>query len=148
MAFYVSPGVYPVETDLSTIVPTVSTTVAALVGYAKKGSTSVQLITNSQDFIREYGEPEATMYFHHTALAFLEQGSQLYCLRVVNGALYPGVSIVDVSAVGVNTGIGVGQATPVFYDQSGLADELFSLFAKDPGLWGNSLKIILKTNVL
>jgi phage tail sheath protein FI len=147
MAFYMSPGVYVQERDLSTIVPAVSTTIGALVGYSAKGSLDITLVTNRQQFIEEYGEPVAGNYFHYTALAFLEHGTQLYCRRVINGSLYPGMSVVLSGSGEDNQAFTVGQSSPVFYDESGLTDELFSIFAKDPGLWGNSLSCVIK-NVL
>ena len=65
MGFYVSPGVYTKEKDLSEIVPNIQTTSAALVGYSEKGNTQeIVLITNSQQFIQEYGKPKPGQYFH------------------------------------------------------------------------------------
>jgi len=144
MAFYMSPGVYPRELDLSTIAPAVSTTVAALVGYSKKGTLDVNLVTNKQQFIQEYGEPTPGNYFHYTALAFLENGSRLYCKRVINGALYAGAHIKDSGSSEDNEAFTVGQSSAVFYDESGVQDELFSIFAKDPGAWGNNVSVVIK----
>jgi len=96
MTIYLSPGVYSQETDISDIVTTIATASAALVGYSAKGSVDeVKLITSDQKFIDEYGEPDPSSghYFHYAALAYLEKGKTLYCLRVANGALYGGVSI-------------------------------------------------------
>lgn len=72
MSFGISPGVYKKEVDLSNIIPNVSTTTAGLVGYSVKGDTTqLRLITNTQQFINEYGEPVPGNYFHYTALVFL-----------------------------------------------------------------------------
>lgn len=144
MAFYLSPGVFVQERDLSTIVPAVSTTIGALVGYSAKGSLVTTLVTNRQQFIEEYGEPVPGNYFHYTALAFLEHGRQLYCRRVINASLYPGVHVVKSASAESNEAFDVGQSSAVFYDSSALDDELFSIMAKDPGLWGNSLSVIVK----
>lgn len=144
MGFYLSPGVYVKEKDLSTVVPAVSTTVAALVGYSAKGSLDINLITNKQQFVNEYGEPTPGNYFHYTALAFLENGNRLYCRRVVNGALYPGVHVKNSGASSDNEAFTSGQLTPVFYEDSYVEDELFSILAKDPGVWGNSVSVIIK----
>ena len=44
--FFVSPGVYVQERDLSDIIPNLSTTIGALVGYSEKGDVDdIQLIT-------------------------------------------------------------------------------------------------------
>ncbi|MHA1348088.1 MAG: hypothetical protein ACTSO3_16925, partial [Candidatus Heimdallarchaeaceae archaeon] len=141
MGIYLSPGVYTREKDLSTIVPNVATTSAALVGYSVKGSVAVKLITDSQDFIKEYGEPTPGNYFHYTALAFLENGNTLYCRRTINGALYGGVDIVEEDSASDNVGFVTGQASQAFYYDSSEDDVLFCIFGKDPGVWDNNIKI-------
>jgi len=144
MTFPISPGVYTKETDLSNIIPNVSTTTAGLVGYSVKGDiTQLRLITNTQQFINEYGEPVPGNDFHYTALTFLENGNRLYCMRVVNGALYGGVAIKSSVSAEDNVGISVGSATPVFVDDSG-SDNCFNIFGKDPGVWNNGLAVIIE----
>jgi hypothetical protein len=144
MSFYLSAGIYTKEVDLSTIVPAISTTSAGLVGYSAKGSLDLTLVTNKQQFINEYGEPTPGNYFHYTALAFLARGTQLWCRRVINGSLYPGVHIKDSLSSENNEVIGIGQINPNFFDESGISDELFTIYAKDPGIWGNNLSVIIK----
>jgi phage tail sheath protein FI len=144
MGFYLSPGVVAIETDLSNIVPTVATTTSGIVGFSKKGPLVLTLVTNKQQFVELYGEPEPGNYFHYSALSFLDNGSNLYCLRVVNGALYGGVHVQDSTSGDDNVGIDLGQESPVFYDESDLADELFTILGKDPGLWNNSVSVIVK----
>lgn len=146
MAFYVSPGVYTRERDISNIIPNIATTIGALVGYSTKGDTdSIKLVTNSQQFIQEYGEPNPVDgYFHYSALAFLEQGNQLYCLRVHNGALFGGVKIVQ-DGTGANAAIDAGSTDASYEDISG-ESLAFYIFGKDPGAWNNNLRIRI-TNV-
>lgn len=140
MGFYVSPGVYVREKDLSEIIPNLSTSTAAIVGYSRKGSiTAIQLMTNSQQFIQEYGTPTPGEYLHYSALAYLEKGNKLYCLRVANGAKYGGVKIMQV-ALGPNQSLVVGLSTPAFQTVSS-ETILFYVFAKDPGVWNNDLGI-------
>ena len=143
-AFYVSPGVYTREKDISTIVPALATTIGALVGYSPKGSLDITLITNRQQFIAEYGEPITGNYFHYSALAFLEKASALYCRRVVNEALYSGVHVKQSDEATDNEAFGAGQLTAVFYDESGVEGELISVLAVNPGLWGDNVSIIIK----
>ncbi len=140
MAFYLSPGVYTRERDISNIIPSISTTTAALVGYSTKGDTINRvLVTTPQQFIQEYGEPVAGQYFHYTALAFLENGNKLYCLRVINGALYGGVSIAKTG--GTNYSYTTGVATAAFAEDSDYPNSLIQIYGKDPGVWNNSLGI-------
>lgn len=146
MSIYISPGVYVREKDLSTIIPNLSTTIGALVGYSAKGTVGdYQLITNSKQFIDEYGEPSPGQYFHYSALAFLEKGNKLYCVRVVNGALYGGAFFIKDGGAGVNTALIVGVTTPAYQVDSG-NDILFYVFAKDPGAWNNNISIAI-TNI-
>jgi len=150
---YLSPGVYVQERDISNIIPTISTTSAGLVGFSKKGSLEVTLVTNSQQFIEEYGKPEPGNYFHYTALAYLENGSVLYCRRVINGALYGGADIMAESDSFYNeldednAGFAIGQASDVFYYDSTEDDVLFNIFGKDPGAWNNDIAIVIKNVV-
>jgi phage tail sheath protein FI len=148
MGVYLSPGVYPVEKDLSDVVPAVATCTAALVGYSAKGNVDdIVLITTGQQFIDEYGEPDPSTghYFHYTALAYLAKGSQLYCLRVHNGALYGGVNIMKLASAEVNAALTVGQATSVFVAASGMDDEvLFQILGANPGVWDDKLSVVIQ----
>lgn len=145
MATMLSPGVYVNERDISDIVPTVASASAALVGYSKKGSTTeITLITSDKQFIEEYGEPDPASghYFHYAALAYLAQGNTLYCLRVVNGALYGGVNIMKSDSALSNVGLAAGKSTAVFAAPSGQTnDVLFQIVGKDPGVWNNKIGI-------
>jgi phage tail sheath protein FI len=144
MGIYVSPGVYSIEKDLSEIIPNISTTTAALVGYSTKGALEVQTISTSQQFIKEYGQPDPGNYFHYSALAFLENGTTLFCLRVRNGALYGGVNIVSSTSEESSAGFSVGQSEIGFFNDSILTDEIFSIFGKDPGVWDNKISIVIR----
>ena len=143
--FYLSPGVYVREKDLSEIIPNIATTSAALVGFSRKGSTKeIKLITNSQQFIQEYGYPKPGEYFHYAALAYLENGNTLYCLRVTKDALYGGVKIVSEGSTESNDGLNPGLADNVFVPAG---DTLFYVFAKDPGKWPNNVVSVKITNI-
>jgi hypothetical protein len=128
MSIYVSPGVYVKETDLSNLIPSLSTTSAAIVGYSVKGDTTqIRLMTNKQEFISEYGEPVLGNYFHYSALAFLDNGNQLWCYRVQNGAKYGGVKIKVSTSVSSNAAISAGVTSPDFVSVSG-EDNLFNIY--------------------
>ena len=93
MTIYLSPGVALTETDLSQSVSGASTSVGAVVFESKKGPLIPTLITGGRlQFLNLYGNPDPSVSFgHDTALAFLRQSGALYCRRVVNNALYPGL---------------------------------------------------------
>lgn len=148
MGVYLSPGVYPIEKDISDVVPAVATSAAALVGYSTKGNVDdIVLITTGQQFIDEYGEPDPTSghYFHYTALAYLARGSQLYCLRVHNGALYGGVNIMKSDSSEDNAELSVGQSVSTFVAASGLDDDIvFQILGANPGVWNDKLEIVIQ----
>jgi len=146
MSIYVSPGVYVKETDLSNLIPAISTTSAAIVGYSVKGDTTqIRLVTSKQQFIAQYGEPVLGNYFHYSALAYLDNGNQLWCYRVQNGALYGGVKIKISTSSAANAAISTGVSSPDFVFVSG-EDNLFNIYGCNPGVWNNNLAVIV-TNV-
>jgi phage tail sheath protein FI len=147
MGVYVSPGVYSKEKDISEIVPALASSTAAIVGYSTKGNTEeVVLITSDQQFVEEYGEPDNSLghYFHHSALAYLEKGNTLYCLRVTNGALYGGVNIMASTSSLSNVAFSSGQSSSDFTVASGMeADVLFQVLTANPGVWGNKIGVTI-----
>jgi len=141
MGFFVSPGVYVKEKDLSNLIPNLATTTAALVGWSAKGDVdNVMLITTPKQFVDEYGQPTVGQYFHYSALAYLENGNKLYALRVHNGAKYGGVKIMQSAAVDANAAIDAGASAKTYQDVSG-EDICFEVFGKDPGTWNNLLGV-------
>lgn len=148
MPQYLRPDIFASEVGIDENVPNVSSSSAALVGYAPKGSLSVKLITSTQQFLQEYvvnNKIELANYFHYSALAYLAQGNQLYCKRVVNGALYGGMKVKDSTSGETNESFDIGLSTPAFVSSSG-GNNLIYIMAKDPGTWNNNLSIKI-TNV-
>lgn len=150
MGKYLSAGVYSIEKDISELVPSIATTTAALVGWSPKGDVDViKLITNKQQFIDEYGEPDNTSgnYFHYTALAFLEQGNKLWCMRVHDAAQYGGLSIAK--TLGANeTFSDLANDFDMIMDSGysgflGDTDCLFMIMGKDPGVWNSKISIAI-----
>jgi phage tail sheath protein FI len=144
---FLSPGVFVQEKDISDIIPRVATASAALVGYSAKGSVdNIMLITSDQQFLAEYGQPDPSTghYFHYAALAYLEQGNTLYCLRVANGALRGGVDIMDSVFHGDNRTATVGKSDATFDAPSGDEnDVLFQIMGTNPGVWNNKIGIMI-----
>ncbi len=140
-----SAGVYTTTIDKSNILPAVSTAFGGLVGFSRKGKVGEKVaITSKEQFIQEFGTPEIGNPFHYTALSFLKWGQVLWALRVVNGALIGGIEIKTSSSSEVNAAWSDGLADP--YSRVFGTDGVLSFFAKDPGLWGNDLRIKI-TNV-
>lgn len=148
MGVFLSPGVYVQERDLSDIVPRVASASGALVGYSAKGSTTgITLITSDQQFIEEYGQPDPSSgsYFHYSALAYLAKGNTLYCLRVVNGALWGGANIMASTSSLSNASLTTGKSSATFSAGSGLtSDVLLQIIGADPGVWNNKIGVVIE----
>lgn len=83
MSLFLSPSVEVREVDLSVYPNPVSTSVCAMVGTATKGPVNQRtLVTNPEQFIQTYGNTTPNSYLGYAALAFLEQGNQLWVNRV------------------------------------------------------------------
>ena len=126
---------------MSQLVPTIATTSAGIAFYSTKGNKdAVQVMTSSQQFIAEYGQPILGNPGHYSALAYLQNGNQLYCYRVQSGALYGGVNIKTSISAQSNSAISVGVSSPDFVTTSG-QDNLFQIYGVDPGAWNNNISI-------
>jgi len=143
MAKYLSPGVYPRTVDLSNLVPAVSTAAAGIVGYSDKGSLDLMVITSRSQFLAEYGNPTVGNFFHYAALAFLENGSVLYCKRVISeDALYSGANVVESTSSLTNYALTTGLVTKALVVEDSVED-LFTIVAKDPGSWGDNISFTI-----
>jgi len=80
---FVSPGVYVREIDLSLYIPTLSTTVAGMVGTATKGPINeLTFVSSVNQFIKVFGNPNPDHLMPYAALQFLRRGNQLWVVRV------------------------------------------------------------------
>jgi len=150
MAFFLSPGVFVREKDLSQIIPAVATSTSAIVGASDRGPAFQRtLVTSDQQFRDLFGDPNPTKGFmHYSALAFLKDGNQLYVTRVHNGALHSGVVLNSDAAAAGSAVLTIGEDDPTSFDFAPFTDSLFSVFAENPGVWGDSLSVkITNTNV-
>jgi hypothetical protein len=90
MAFQISPGVNVSEVDLTTVVPSTSTTTGAFTGRFQWGpANKIKQITNEVSLVQTFGEPNsntATSFF--TCANFLSYGNNLLVVRsVASGTL-------------------------------------------------------------
>ena len=86
MAFYLSPQVDVVETDLTTVVPAVSTNITAMVGRFTKGPVNSRtFVTNDRELVDLFGAPNNDNFEDfYSAFNFLQYGNRLYLTRVLN----------------------------------------------------------------
>ena len=86
MPFYASPGVYPREIDLTTIVPSAATTDAAIAGVFRWGPIAERILVDTEDALaKRFGKPtnlNAETWF--SGAAFLAYGDRLWVSRAAN----------------------------------------------------------------
>lgn len=147
MSIYLSPGVYTKETDLSQIIGAVSTSSAGIVGSSPKGRVATKaselvLITTPQQFLDHFcvnKKPATGNNFQFSALAYLTRGKQLWVSRVVNGAMYGGVTIAK--SGGTNAGLAASPTVADYTTYTFLTDELLLFVGANQGAWNNNLSI-------
>ena len=144
MAFQLSPGVNVSEIDLTTIVPSVATTIGAFAGAFRWGPVEEPtLISTEDELVSLYGKPnENNFETFFTAANFLAYGNQLYISRAAS-------SDSNNAVAGANTytsntaqpGIVIKNAKDFEYQYGSQDDANAEFVAKFPGDLGNSLKI-------
>jgi hypothetical protein len=133
MGFQVSPGVVVTEKDLTTIVPSVSTTDGALVGFFRWGPLNdVKLIGDENQLVKEFGKPnDETASSFFTAANFLAYGNKLRLVRVAGA-----------DALNASTGsAGILIKNDDDYLSKDMVASVGEIVARHPGELGNSLKI-------
>ncbi len=145
------------EINLSQVITSASTSVVAQVIVSNQGSTSPIQFTNAQDYLSEYGNPNAAISFDvYCGLDYFQEGSSLWGLRVVGaGALYAAVLM---WTDGTNTylePVTAGVVDPTEPDwaailPSGSGNEAIALFypSSGQGGYGDNLALsITSTNI-
>jgi len=142
MSFQLSPGVQVQEIDLTTVIPSVSTTDAAIGGVFRWGPVEkATLVTTEDELVAEYGQPtadNAETFF--TAASFLAYSNSLYVSRAYEeGRSYNAVaSTQSVSNTELDQSVVKNED---YYDTIASFPSGIEWVAKYPGELGNSLKI-------
>jgi hypothetical protein len=83
MPVFVSPGVFPREIDLSLLPNGASGLIPAFIGTAQKGPLNEPtLVTTPEQFVEVFGNPLPEANLGYAVLAYLEEGSSAWVLRV------------------------------------------------------------------
>ena len=145
MAFQISPGVNVSEVDLTTVVPSVSTTAGAFVGDFQWGPADKRtLVTTESELVSVFGQPSAntsaasgvanTGVSFFSAANFLAYGNNLQVVRAVGSS--------TINATTGNTAILIDNEDS--YDNGFTANSFHGTFgARYAGALGNSLKVSL-----
>ena len=145
MAYQVSPGVNVSEIDLTTIVPGVATSTAAIAGVFRWGPVNYRtLISTENDLVSTFGKPTTfNQQTFFTAANFLGYGSALYVVRAANTT---DMTYGAFNAIANNGAANVAQTTVLntddyYNNKDGTFDTDVQYVAKYPGALGNSLRI-------
>lgn len=144
------------EIDLSQVVTSASTSVAAQVVVSNQGSPEPKFFTNAQDYMAEYGPPNAQISFDvYCGLDYFREGNQLWAMRAVHSdALYSSVLMYDTGDVTHLLGVTAGVKNPKLPDYSTLVpaptDTPVALFypIRGQGSYANSIAIEVVSNNL
>jgi uncharacterized protein len=125
------PGVYieEIPSGVHTITG-VPTSIAAFIGWCNQGPVNqATLIESWQDFQTQFGGLNSNSYLGYAVSHFFSTGSQqAYIVRLAwNGALQGGVKNPTAAAIA-----------------SGTIGGSLTLFANNPGAWGNSLQVAVQ----
>ena len=139
MAFQISPGVNISEVDLTTVVPSVATTVGGLAGdFAWGPVEEVYNISNEIRLVDTFGKPTSNTFgYFYTAANFLSYGSNLRVVRAANTGTLNATS----------SGVGIQIKNSTDYElnhSSGSGNDEF--VAKWPGTTGNSIGVSIVDN--
>lgn len=136
MSFQLSPGVNVSEVDLTTVIPTVSTTGGAFVGQFQWGPVEQRVLIDQEvQLATQFGKPDAnTFTSFFTAANFLAYGNNLRVTRAAN------TSSKNATA---NSAAALQIKNEVVYENTYLAGggSFGEFAARYPGYLGNSLKV-------
>lgn len=140
MGFQVSPGVNVTEIDLTTIVPSVSTTEGAVGGVFEWGPVEDRdLITSESELLLRFGKPHnGNFETWFTAANFLAYGNKLWVSRAASSNAYNAVSVANTEQVPASN---VQIKNSNDYLQKTFANTSIYYYSKYPGSKGDSLKI-------
>jgi len=138
MPFQVSPGVNVSEVDLTTVVPSVSTTEGGVAGHFRWGPVEQRtLITSEDQLVSQFNKPNTDTYeTFFTAANFLSYGNALYVVRTNSTGLKNATGNAGNSA----TTLIKNSDDYVNNYNSGISN-VGDWIAKYPGALGNSLKV-------
>jgi len=136
MAFQLSPGVNVSEVDLTTVVPSVATSVGAFAGVFAWGPVN-EVITISDEvrLVEEFGKPDDNNYeYWFSAANFLAYSNNLRVIRAANSATTN-------TASSAGSGLLIENEDDYLDNHSSGANTYGRFAAKYPGDLGNSIRV-------
>ena len=139
MAFQLSPGVLVKETDLTNIIPAVSTSIGGVVIVSEKGPIEeITQISSEKELVDTFGKPDGNTYeYFFTAANFLQYSNTLKVVRANTG---------NVNACVSGTAVQI-KSTQHYLDNYGSGQANVGLWAaRTAGTHGNNLQVSMCTN--
>ena len=137
MAFQLSPGVNVSEIDLTTIVPSVATSIGGIAGNFNWGPVNeVVTVSDEVQLVSRFGKPDTTNYeYWFSAANFLAYSNNLKVVRAVDTA-----ATLNASANG--TGVLIENESDYVNNHENASNSTFGPFAaRWAGALGNSLRV-------
>jgi phage tail sheath protein FI len=133
---YLSPGIYPRETDFSFYVKAMSTSACGMLGVAEKGPVQqVTLVTSWEQFVRRFGGYLAAGYLAYAARAFFDNGGSLLWVTRVAHSTDP-TDPTTCTATPATVTLVDRHAAP--------AVDTLRVDATSPGVWGRRLSVTVQ----
>jgi len=147
MAFQVSPGVNVSEIDLTTVVPSVSTSTGAIAGAFQWGPIDLLRQISSEDQLVEvYGKPDSTTALtFFTAANFLAYSNSMFVSRADAETLNSALAL-NVASGSFAANVKVKSEDHYFSTFFTAANSNILFAARYPGALGNSLKVAVCAN--
>jgi phage tail sheath protein FI len=147
MAFQVSPGVNVSEIDLTTVVPSVSTSTGAIAGAFQWGPIDLLRQISSEDQLVEvYGKPDSTTALtFFTAANFLAYSNSMFVSRADAETLNSALAL-NVASGSFAANVKVKSEDHYFSTFFTAANSNILFAARYPGSLGNSLKVAVCAN--
>jgi hypothetical protein len=137
MAFQLSAGVNVSEVDLTTVIPSVATSIGAFVGpFAWGPASEITTISDEVRLVDTFGKPDSTNYeYWFSAANFLAYGNNLKVVRAINTSTSKNATANSIGALIKNT-------DDWNSSWSSLPDGSYNGFAaRYPGALGNGLTV-------
>ena len=139
MAFQLSPGVNVSEIDLTTVVPSVSTSAGAFAGAFQWGPVNKKvLIPDEITLVSTFGKPDSNTYTgFFTCASFLAYGNNLTVTRAANNTTFNA----DSNTSSTNIQVANPDVFEISYLNSNNANTYGPFMARFPGSLGNTLSV-------
>src|ERR1700737_40909 len=144
------------EINLSSVITSASTSVAAQVIVSNQGSITPKFFSSAQAYLAEYGNPNAQIsYDVYAGLDYFKEGNMLWAVRAVHtDAAYSAVTLYDNGTITGLNAASAGVADPHNANWSVLmpvpSDTPIALFypARGPGSYANTLAVsVVSSNI-